>query len=233
MSSGKTEVLLVDDDESILKSVSRYLAGRGVVVTTAASAKEAWVHLQTAPRLPDVLITDINMPGVDGYQLVQKLRSRIEYAALPIVFLSARGMTPDRIQGFRSGGQAYITKPFDPEELISLIDSLAATKRRMEDPKGIVSMRDELAKVRQALVESTSLRSAPKNDGIPPPSLTKREQSVLDRLAEGMTNKEIAQDLDLSLRYVEKVVERMFEKTQTSNRTKLVRYAVENGMVSS
>jgi len=224
------DVLLVDDEETIRKAVGQYLQDKGYSVTALESAPLAFEALQLSQKLPDVLVTDINMPNVDGYTFVEKLRSKPEFSILPIIFLTARGMTPDRIQGFKSGGNAYISKPFDPEELVSVIENVVKTQRQLKGTSSIDSLRQELVEMRKYLEKQRQQQVYPTEEA-PKVTLTGREQSVLHCLTKGMTNKEIAEELGLSLRYVEKVIERLLQKTKTSNRTKLVRYALDTNLI--
>jgi len=226
----RTHVMLVDDEEALLKAVGQYLEGRGFLVTAVSSAPEAYDLLQRQPKLPDVLVSDITMPKVDGYTFVQKLRSKPEFALLPVIFLTARGMTPDRIKGYKSGANAYISKPFDPEELVSVIDSVVSNQRRLVDVESIDSLRQELVALRTSVERQRETQLFTK-ENTEPISLTGREESVLQCLSRGMTNKEIAETLGLSLRYIEKVIERLLQKTNTTNRTKLVRYALDTGLI--
>ena len=73
---------------------------------------------------PDVLISDIMMPQVDGYAFLAQVRDDIRFKGLPVLFLTARGMTGDRIQGYNAGVDAYMSKPFDPEELVAVVSNL-------------------------------------------------------------------------------------------------------------
>src|SRR6188768_1046244 len=120
-------LLVVDDDASLLLAVSETLRAEGYVVVTARRGAEALVRV--AERLPDLIISDIRMPGMDGYQLARNLRSAPHTRLVPIVFLTAKDETADRIAGFRTGVDAYVTKPFEPEELAAIV---AAILNRVE-----------------------------------------------------------------------------------------------------
>ena len=112
-------LLVVDDDAGLLLAVSETLRAEGYVVITARRGSEALVRV--AESMPDLIISDIRMPGMDGYQLARNLRSAPHTRLVPIVFLTAKDETADRIAGFRSGVDAYMTKPFEPEELIAIV----------------------------------------------------------------------------------------------------------------
>jgi len=225
------QILLVDDEPGLREAVQAYLEDSGFIVRTASNAQEGWTLLQQ--EIPDVLISDIMMPQVDGHAFLAQVREDIRFKGLPVVFLTARGMTKDRIQGYQSGCDAYLPKPFDPEELVAVVGNLierraaqtpeagevpdiAVMARQIEEIKAMLSQKGGIAKI------TSDLRI----------DLTPREQSVLDLVAEGLMNKEIASRLDTSVRNVEKYVSRLFSKTGTNSRTELVRFALEHGLVN-
>lgn len=235
-------VLLVDDEPGLREAVQAYLEDSAFEVTVAANAQQAFELIATAQ--PDLVISDIMMPGMDGYEFLAQLRQLDAYAHLPVVFLTAKGMTADRIQGYRSGVDAYLPKPFDPDELVAIAENLierskatapsAILMRELDDIKRL------LAEQRQGSSERDSTAgSEPSSSTIratePPPirvDLTQREQEVLEKVAEGLMNKEIAKQLQTSVRNVEKYVTRLLNKTGTSSRTELVRYALMYGLIS-
>jgi len=108
-------VLVADDDAWILRMVSTVLEKRGYSVETASDGEDA---LQRAlARTPDLLITDVMMPRMDGWALVRQLRAHSDLALLPVIFLTALSSEDERIRGFRLGADDYVTKPFRFEEL--------------------------------------------------------------------------------------------------------------------
>jgi CheY-like chemotaxis protein len=108
-------VLIVDDDPWILRMVSTLLEKRGYAISTAGDGEEG---LMRADQLrPDLIITDVMMPKLDGWGLVRALRSRPELALVPVIFLTALSGEDDRIRGFRIGADDYLPKPFRFEEL--------------------------------------------------------------------------------------------------------------------
>ncbi len=226
------KLLLVDDEPGIRESVQAYLEDGGEFqVTVANSAIAALEYLKK--NLPDLIISDIMMPQVDGYQFLEKLRENPRCKALPVVFLTARGMTSDRIQGYQSGCDAYLSKPFDPEELEAIIKNL------LERRKSALDSGSESAKLQEIVQEIKELKEqigqSPHLIVTPSPlkiELTPREQSVLDLVAQGLMNKEIASRLETSVRNVEKYVSRLFSKTGTNSRTELVRFALKHGLTN-
>lgn len=226
------KVLLVDDEPGVRESVQAYLEdGEELKVKTACNATEAWEILQTYS--PDLIISDIMMPQVDGYQFLGQLREDPRFKTLPVIFLTARGMTSDRIQGYDAGCDAYLPKPFDPEELEAIVRNLL--QRRQDSQKEGGSSADleviakDLQEIKQILGQQSAIATTPAPINI---EFTPREKSVLDLVAEGLMNKEIAKQLETSVRNVEKYVSRLFSKTGTNSRTELVRYALKHGLTN-
>ena len=234
--SEQQKLLLVDDEPGVRESVQAYLEDNEEwVVNTASSAEEAWTLL--TQETPDLIISDIMMPQTDGYQFLEQLREDPRYRAIPVIFLTARGMTRDRIKGHDTGCDAYLAKPFDPEELESIIRNLLKRRDAITGNNGDGS---ELAKITQELEyikQKLDEQSTPNTGFEVTPSpikieLTPREQSVLDLVAQGLMNKEIAKSLETSVRNVEKYVSRLFSKTGTNSRTELVRFALTHGLTN-
>lgn len=224
-------ILLVDDEPGLREAVQAYLEDSGFTVDAAANAQVAWEILEQ--RRPDLVITDIMMPQVDGYQFLQQLRGDPRFNKLSVVFLTARGMTRDRIQGFNAGVDAYLSKPFDPEELVAIARSLLRKQTAQEEETSnpnVADLASQLAEIRSLLLKRNAVPQATEVVKI---DFTPREQSVLNLVAEGMMNKEIARQLSTSVRNVEKYVSRLFSKTGTNSRTELVRFALEHGLTTS
>ena len=225
------KVLLVDDEAGLREAVQTYLEDSGFTVEVASNATEGWEKLQVTT--PDVLISDIMMPQVDGYQFLEQVREDPRYKSLPVIFLTARGMTSDRIQGYSAGVDAYSPKPFDPEELVAIVSNLIE-RQEARIPEGgnlpdIAAMAKQIEEIKALLTQKGNINKTPSPIRI---DFTPREQDVLNRVAEGLMNKEIASRLDTSVRNVEKYVSRLFSKTGTNSRTELVRYALEHGLVT-
>lgn len=142
-------------------------------------------------------------------------------------------MTSDRIQGYQAGVDAYLPKPFDPEELVAIVKNLlerrSAATSETKDSSELEAISRQIAEIKGMLGQQSSIVQTPSPIKI---ELTPREQSVLDLVAEGLMNKEIARRLDTSVRNVEKYVSRLFSKTGTNSRTELVRFALKHGLTS-
>ena len=224
-------LLLVDDEPGLRTAVKAYLEDEGFAVTTANDGEEGWAVAQE--MLPDVILSDVMMPRLDGYGLLQKLRADERLGGTPVIFLTAKGMTADRIAGFQAGADDYIPKPFDPDELVARVHNAVRRQERMLAEAArfadadIGAMAKQITEIRSMLGSGGARKPAP--DVVL--DFTPREASVLQLVAEGMMNKEIARRLETSIRNVEKYVSRLFIKTGTSSRTELVRYALEHGLV--
>ncbi|MBA3395896.1 MAG: response regulator [Deltaproteobacteria bacterium] len=130
-------VLVADDDAWILRMVATVLEKRGYSVETAVDGEDALVR--ALARTPDLLITDVMMPKMDGWALVRQLRSHTELAMLPVIFLTALSSEDDRIRGFRLGADDYVSKPFRFEEL-----DLRVTKTLRRTQQAMVETREQL-----------------------------------------------------------------------------------------
>lgn len=111
----ESQILVVDDTPANLKLITGILASHGYRVRAASSGRLA---LKTvAVELPDLILLDVKMPDMDGYEVCRRLKSEERSRMIPVIFISALTDTEDKIQGFRAGGVDYITKPFQAEEV--------------------------------------------------------------------------------------------------------------------
>jgi DNA-binding NarL/FixJ family response regulator len=295
-----SRLVFVEDNGGLRSAVSKYMTENGFQCETYAEAQEALRAMVRGPR-PDLVITDVMMQGMDGIALLRRIRADQRLCAIPVVLLTARGMTSDRIAGYSAGASAYLCKPFDPEELLALVNTLLAnallaraavlqeelfnlakdvsttkqllqllllqsqrgqeeragrgagapsalpSPRQLADlssdvfalavrpsnnaANGIAAAADAAAAASSALIAQNSNRNLPaltRNV----PRLTKREREVLELVGQGMLNKEIATSLSVSKGHIEKYIRRLNDKTGTSNRTELVRRALQLGLLT-
>ena len=198
-------LLVVDDEPNLLRAVAAILQGEGFDVTTARNGREALFLI--AQNLPDLIVSDIRMPVMDGYTLARRLRTTPQSAITPIVFLTAKGETEDRIEGFRAGVDAYLTKPFEPDELVAVIRSIFELVERTRSAIARLISSEEVSTV---FIRDEELSEA--------------EWRVAELVARGLSNKEIAADLNLSYRTVENHVSRILAKKNFTNRVEIARY---------
>jgi len=117
-------ILVVDDNPQIARLVEFRLAREGHDVVVVHSGAEA-IESASAIR-PDLVILDIMMPGMDGYEVLRVFRSRLDLAGVPVILLSGLGEDHHVVRGLRSGAQDYMTKPFSPSELAVRVEKLLA-----------------------------------------------------------------------------------------------------------
>lgn len=113
-------ILVVDDDPAIQKVLKQALQMEGYEVTTADDGEEALTALEA--RVPDVVVLDVMMPKVDGFEVLQRIREGDQTSNLPVILLTAKSATEDVWEGWRRGVDYYMTKPFDVEELLTFIE---------------------------------------------------------------------------------------------------------------
>jgi len=203
-------LLVVDDEPNLLRAVAACLKAEDYEVSTARSGHEALMLL--ANSVPDLIISDIRMPGMDGYKLARQLRGSPRTALVPIVFLTAKDETADRIEGFRVGVDAYLTKPFEPEELIAVVNAIL---QRVERTHSHIAR----------LVSSGNTEDA--SLSLQDETLTDAENRVAVAVSRGLSNKEIAAELEISVRTVENHISHILDKKGFSNRVEIARYVFE------
>lgn len=127
MASGRGRVLLAEDEASIVASL-RFLLGRaGFDVEVEMNGERVVARALDAP--PDLLVLDVMLPGIDGFEALRRLRADPRCAALPIVMLTAKGQREDRETATRLGADAFITKPFANADVVNAVTRLAGTSR--------------------------------------------------------------------------------------------------------
>ncbi|MFZ6029728.1 MAG: response regulator, partial [Chloroflexota bacterium] len=117
------QILIVDDDARNAFALSRLLSEKGVKMHIAPNATRALENLENSEKLPEVhlILTDIMMPGMDGYEFIQALRQQPRFRNIPIIALTAKAMKGDREKCIDAGANDYLSKPIDPERLFSLL----------------------------------------------------------------------------------------------------------------
>jgi len=123
----KGQILVVDNQPDNLRLLSAILAAQGYRVQKAISGKQALKAALTAP--PDLILLDINMPEMNGYEVCMQLKSCAETCDIPVIFISGLDHVADKVQAFRVGGRDYITKPFQLEEVVVRVESQLTIRR--------------------------------------------------------------------------------------------------------
>jgi DNA-binding NarL/FixJ family response regulator len=193
-------ILIVDDDPAVLALLTANLERAGHTMYVANSGQEALALAEEAR--PDLVLLDVNMPDLGGYAVCRELRERYG-ERLPILFISGERIdSGDRTAGLLIGGDDYLLKPFDPGELVARV-------RRYFVRAGSDSDRFE----------------------VPTPfaGLTPRESEVLGLLAEGLSQREIAERLVIGRTTVGTHIQRILTKLNVHNRTQAVALLLRNG----
>ncbi|MFW6124087.1 MAG: response regulator transcription factor [Acidobacteriota bacterium] len=120
------QILLIDDDPIILKSIGHFLIQNDFLVSFALNAEEGLKKI--LKENPDLIIMDIMMPGLDGYQFLKQLKSRKDTSDIPVIILSSLSRESDMLKGLENGAADYITKPFSPRILVSKIKKILGSK---------------------------------------------------------------------------------------------------------
>lgn len=189
------QVYVVDDDPAVRKSVA-YLIGILEVEVVALDTAEAFLAAYR-PGRASCLILDVRMPGMSGIELQECLRR--DGISIPIIFVSGHGDIPMTVRAMRGGAVTFLTKPYSDQDLLDQVQR-ALQEDRLQQQK-----RREAA-MYQARYDL----------------LTQREQEVLALIVQGATNKQVAQQLDISVKTVETHRARVMEKMRVSNLAELI-----------
>ena len=207
-------VLIVDDELNLLRALEMRLRAEGYDVRSARSGGEALVRL--AESAPDLIISDIPMPGMDGYALARTLRESPGMSLIPIIFLTAKDTVADRIAGFDAEVDAYLTKPFEPNELLAVVANILRRVRRTHT---------QIARIVSGDGAATRTVSADDN-------LTDTENRIAEAVARGLSNKELANEFNISVRTVETHIRRILAKKGFNNRVEIARFVMERAQSS-
>ncbi len=213
--SGKEIILLIEDNSDMAHIVSKVLAASYQVVW-AQNGRQA-VEMVRAGLSAALVICDVMMPEMNGYQVMEKLNTLQNGTAVPFIFLTALTERKEEIKGLSSGAIDYISKPFSPRELILKVGNILSARK---------------ASYRQALEDSRSAERLKRffEDGAGERKgnefdrfgISAAERRVVELLRLGLQDKEIAERLSLSPRTVAAHLGRMYQKTDTGNRTELI-----------
>jgi DNA-binding NarL/FixJ family response regulator len=204
------KLLLIDDDPNLILLVKDYLEFQGFEVLTAENGREALELLQE--EQPDLIVCDVMMPEMDGYAFVEEIRKDPSQSWIPVIFLSAKGQSADRVKGLNTGADVYMVKPFEPEELVAQVES------SLKQASRLMQHRTKTTKAASKIQVPSSVE------------LTPTEMRVVQLLAQGLGNRQIAEGMNVSQRTIESHVSNMLGKTGLHNRTELARWAIETNL---
>ena len=196
-------VFIVDDDEAVRDSLRWLLEANGYRVRAYASG-ESFLEDYDASQI-GVLIADVRMPGMSGLELQEQLIAR--NAPLPIVFITGHGDVPMAVNALKKGPVDFIEKPFDQAALKQQVERMLQEARERR-------VRNERRNLNEALLRK----------------LTAREQQVLERITAGRLNKQIADDLGISIKTVEAHRASIMDKTNSGTVADLMRVVLGAGI---
>lgn len=124
------KVLVVDDEPNVLRSLAQYLTIEDFTVETASNGLEALEKVESF--LPELILLDVMMPGMDGFEVLDKLKADPVHANTPIIMLTAKDQSADVLKGYQSGATSYLVKPFNLDELVETINQVLAQARQTE-----------------------------------------------------------------------------------------------------
>lgn len=208
VTTSQETVFVVDDDEAVRDSLRWLLEANGYRVQCFSSAEQFLDAYQPAQQAGQIacLILDVRMSGMSGLELQERLIA--ENAALPIIFVTGHGDVPMAVSTMKKGAMDFIEKPFDEAELRKLVER-KLVERMLE------KARNESKSVQEQRAASERLSK-----------LTAREQQVLERIIAGRLNKQIADDLGISIKTVEAHRANIMEKLNVNTVADLLRLAL-------
>jgi len=211
MSSGV--ILIVDDTPGNLDLLVDILEKHRYDVRVARSGRRALAA--AAAAVPDLVMLDINMPEMDGYEVCRRLKAGVRTREIPVIFLSVNDDADDKVMAFRAGGSAYLLKRSAGSELLTAIRE-AMKHRSYVTPLVTEGMLG-------ALMHSTSDAGSRQ--------LTSRQREVLQLLAEGKSMKEVGSILNVTPRTVAFHKYRMMEQLKIKTNAELIQYAIRNNLI--
>jgi DNA-binding NarL/FixJ family response regulator len=209
-------VVIADDHSLVRQGLRRYLemAGDIEVIGEAANGREALALLGNGSGEPDIVLLDIRMPEMDGLEAARRIRQ--DHPAVGVIMLTAYDDRQFVVEAVRAGARGYVLKARDAEHLIQTV-RLVAGGNMVIDPQLVVALADELTQSRERDRKAETL--------------TGREVEVLQLLAFGHTNKDIAERLFISPDTVKTHLEHIFEKLGASDRTAAVAEALRRHLI--
>jgi DNA-binding NarL/FixJ family response regulator len=201
------QIVMLDNEEKLSEVIKNYFSLKKIQSIVTNKSDVAWKELER--NLPDCLVIDIIMPNNEGYNFIKNLKKNKNFQHIPFILLTAKGLTEDRILGYKLGCSAYISKPFDPEELESIIKNIVLKndiflESMLENYVLIKEIKFNLIKKYSESIENKLQFS-----------LTSQEHFVLNQILVGNHINKIALSLNVSKRNVEKYISRLLDKTRT------------------
>jgi DNA-binding NarL/FixJ family response regulator len=203
------QIVMLDTEEKLLEVMKNHFSLRKIQIFVTNKSDVAWNELKK--NLPDCLVVDIIMPNNEGYTFIKNLKKHKNFQHIPFILLTAKGLTEDRILGYKLGCSAYISKPFDPEELEAIIKNIV-----VKNDIFLESMLENYLLIREIKINLIKKYSQSIENKLQF-SLTSQEQYILNQILLGNQITNIALNLNVSKRNVERYISRLLDKTRTKN----------------
>lgn len=204
MTQAPATIFLVDDDESVLRGLGRLLRAAGHATKPFASPSEFLAQLIYGDT-PGCAVLDLRMPGLNGLELQQAMESK--GCHLPVIFISGHGDVPASVRAMKAGAVDFLLKPFDEQQLLEAISQAL--------------LKDAAARAGRAETAALLARHA---------ALTSREREVCALVAQGLTNKEVAQRLGTTEKTIKVHRARVIQKLDVDSVAELVRFVDRLGL---
>lgn len=199
-------ILVIEDEAALRNNITEIIEHYGFRVISASTGEEG---IKLAEELiPDIIISDIMLPGIDGFEMFARVKQLPQLKRTAFIFLTAKSTRSDARTGMDMGADDYLTKPFTKEELISSV------RTRFE----------KLSKLNEPQLEDTELIDATSKNLS---SLTKTENKVLNEISEGRTTPQIAQKLFVSKKTIENHRVNISRKLNLSGPNSLIKFALQ------
>lgn len=213
MSEPVLRILIADDHTIVRKGLASLLSTPRFHIEVVGEAADGVEAVEMARRLlPDLVLMDLVMPRLDGIGATREILR--ENGVVRVLVLTSAQAGEKALEAIRAGARGYLMKDSSPDDLVHAIRSVARGQTLLP-PEALAQLAGD----------------APVPPGAPHEALTEREATILSRLARGMSNKEIAADLQISAHTVRSHVRIIFEKIGVSNRTQAALYAIEHDLV--
>lgn len=206
----ESRILVIDDDINLLKSAESILLQYDYQVSVAKSGKQA-IGLLKKDFVPDLILMDVDMPDMDGYETLQKIKEMKGCDNLPVIFLTGMDSVRYEIKGLEMGAVDYITKPFVKDILVARIKAHISNSKKVRtvvsEKSGVIEYDAEKLKKMQEILSNT-------------------EFIVAKMIISGYTNQEISDICHYSYGYVKRIAYQIFDKLDISKRNELRNYFI-------
>ena len=217
--SPSLRILIVEDHDDLADALRANLRSEGYHASVATDGRQALAMVRADP--PDIVVLDLGIPGLDGLELLARLRAEGHWC--PVLILSARDSDSDKVEGFRLGADDYVTKPFRAVELMARVDAM---RRRVVRERAAASVQPApnapLPSAEQPDVSQLTPQQVMSACG-----LTQRQAEVALLIAEGRTNPEIAERLGISRFTARNHAEQILARLKVESRWQVARLLCE------